>query len=157
MGMNKKETLKWLEQLADLMNEKGLNSIELDSEDFSLHLEKANPVASVVTSVAPTPAPALAMAPATAVEQVAPAQESLENHPGAVKSPIVGTVYLSSQPGSPPLVNEGDAVKEGQTLLIVEAMKVMNTIQAHKAGTLTKMLVSNEEPVEYGQVLAIIE
>src|SRR5690606_42055388 len=82
---------------------------------------------------------------------------SADDHPGAVKSPMVGTIYLAPEPGAAPFVRPGDMVSQGQTLLIVEAMKTMNPIGAPKAGKVVSVLVENEEPVEYGQPLAIIE
>ncbi len=77
-------------------------------------------------------------------------------HPGAVKSPMVGTVYLSPEPNAPAFVAVGDAVKEGQTLLLVEAMKTFNEIKAPHGGVLRQILVENQQPVEYGEILAII-
>ena len=79
-----------------------------------------------------------------------------EEHPGAVKSPMVGNVYFSSEPGSPPFVQEGDVVEVGQTLLIIEAMKVMNPIKAPRAGKISKILVKDGNPVEFDEVLMII-
>ncbi|MGB7406059.1 MAG: biotin/lipoyl-containing protein, partial [Pacificimonas sp.] len=81
----------------------------------------------------------------------------LKSHPGAVKSPMVGTVYLSPEPGAANFVKEGDEVNAGDTLLIVEAMKVMNPITAPKAGKVSKLCVENESPVEFDEVLAIVE
>jgi acetyl-CoA carboxylase biotin carboxyl carrier protein len=86
---------------------------------------------------------------------VAPAD--LRAHPGAVTSPMVGTAYLSPKPEEPPYAKIGDLVSEGQTLLVVEAMKTFNPIPAPRAGRLTQVLIANEQPVEYGQPLAIIE
>ena len=79
------------------------------------------------------------------------------SHPGSVKSPMVGTVYLQSDPGAPVFVKKGDTVSEGDTLLIIEAMKVMNPIKADKSGTVTQILVENAQPVEFGDVLVVIE
>lgn len=78
-------------------------------------------------------------------------------HPGAVKSPMVGTVYLQSEPGTPSFVKKGDQVKAGDTLVIIEAMKVMNPIKAEKAGTVSQILIENAQPVEFGEVLMVIE
>jgi acetyl-CoA carboxylase biotin carboxyl carrier protein len=80
-----------------------------------------------------------------------------QEHPGAVVSPMVGTVYLSPEPGAPPFFRKGDAVKAGDTLLIIEAMKVMNPIKAEKGGTVTQIPVENGKPVEFGEVLMVIE
>src|SRR5690606_37916506 len=79
------------------------------------------------------------------------------DHPGAVASPMVGTAYLSPEPSAPPFVKKGDSVNQGDTLLIIEAMKVMNPIKASKSGTVTQILVGNGKPVEYGDVLMVIE
>ena len=79
------------------------------------------------------------------------------NHPGAVVSPMVGTVYMQAEPGAPAFVKKGDVVNEGETLLIIEAMKVMNPIKASKSGTITQILVQSGQPVEYGDVLMVIE
>ena len=98
-----------------------------------------------------------ALAPAAAPAATpAPAAES-GPHPGSVPSPMVGTVYLSAEPGSKPFVAVGDSVSEGQTLLIIEAMKVMNQIPAPRSGTVTRICVQNAEPVEFGQALVVIE
>jgi acetyl-CoA carboxylase biotin carboxyl carrier protein len=103
----------------------------------------------------PPQAAAVAPVAATAVAAAAPADP--RNHPGAVTSPMVGTAYLSPKPEEPPYVKIGDAVSEGQTLMVVEAMKTFNPIPAPKSGRLIEILVANETPVEFGQPLAIIE
>jgi len=98
-------------------------------------------------------------APAEPAAEAAPSDTGadLAAHPGAVKSPMVGTAYLSSEPGAAPFVNPGDSVSEGQTLLIVEAMKTMNAIPAPKSGKVSQIIVGNEQPVEFGEVLIIID
>ncbi len=101
---------------------------------------------------APAAAPVVAAAPAAAPAEVAPAA-----HPGAVKSPMVGTVYLSGEPGAKAFVSVGSKVNEGDTLVIIEAMKVMNPITATRAGTVKQVLVQNAQPVEFDQPLVIIE
>ncbi|WP_328598845.1 acetyl-CoA carboxylase biotin carboxyl carrier protein, partial [Sandarakinorhabdus oryzae] len=97
--------------------------------------------------------------PATPAPAAAPAAggDDLKNHPGLVKSPIVGTAYLTPEPGAPAFISEGAAVKQGDTLLIIEAMKVMNPITAPKGGVVKAILVNSEQPVEYDQPLVIIE
>ena len=97
-------------------------------------------------------APSVITPPAGPPEEIAAA-----NHPGAVKSPMVGTVYLSGEPGAKPFVSPGQSVREGETLLIVEAMKVMNPILAPRAGTVTQVLVQDAQPVEFDQPLVIVE
>jgi acetyl-CoA carboxylase biotin carboxyl carrier protein len=100
------------------------------------------------------PAAAPAGAPSAAA---APAEPSFAAHPGAVKAPMVGTVYLSPQPEAPPFVKLGDTVSAGQPLLIIEAMKVMNQIRAPRAGRLAQILVDDGAPVEYGEVVMVLE
>lgn len=138
-------------QLAELLNETDLNEIEYESDDRRIRVvrhRKEMVVAPV--AAAPVAAP-IAAAPA------APIVEDFHTHPGALKSPMVGNVYLAADPSSPPFVKEGDTVKEGQTVVIIEAMKVMNPIKAHKSGVLKKVMVENGQPVEYDEVLMIIE
>ena len=105
---------------------------------------------------APAAAPVAAAAPAAAPAEAAGGDDH-SSHPGMVPSPMVGTVYMAPQPTSPDFIKVGDKVSEGATLLIIEAMKVMNPIPAPKSGTVKAILVANEEPVEYGQPLVVIE
>jgi acetyl-CoA carboxylase biotin carboxyl carrier protein len=95
--------------------------------------------------------------PGAAPAVAAPAVVDDANHPGAVKSPMVGTAYLSPEPGKPPFVNVGDKVAVGQTLLIIEAMKTFNPIKATKAGTVARIVIDNARAVEFGEVLMIVE
>ena len=96
-------------------------------------------------------------APAVISPSPAPARSSSVEHPGMVKAPMVGTAYLAPQPGDPPFVRLGDSVAEGQPLLIIEAMKVMNQIRAHRPGRVAQIVVADAQPVEYGAVLMLIE
>lgn len=140
-----------LGKLADLMAEKDLAELEICEGERSLRLARG--VAAAAYPAAPP-----AAVPAGREQAAAPVgEEAAASHPGAVLSPMVGTVYLSSQPGAPALVGPGDRVGEGQTLLIVEAMKVMNPILAPRAGTVTAILVEDAQPVEFGQPLLILE
>jgi acetyl-CoA carboxylase biotin carboxyl carrier protein len=142
-------------QLAELLNQNELTEIEVEDGERRIVVKREVHVAAAapVAAAPPPPAPAAGPAPfAAAGASAAPA-----SHPGAVKSPMVGTVYLSGEPGSRPFVAPGDTVKEGDTLLIVEAMKVMNQIQAPRAGTVSAVLVVDAQPVEYDQPLVIIE
>jgi acetyl-CoA carboxylase biotin carboxyl carrier protein len=137
-------------RLARLLDETGLSEIEFAEGQKRIRVTRqVAPVAAVHAPIAAAPAPAPA-APA-------PAAVPAAKHPGALASPMVGTAYLSPEPGAPPFVRVGDAVKAGQTLLIVEAMKVMNPIKAHRAGTVTQVLVEDAQPVEFGEVLMVIE
>jgi acetyl-CoA carboxylase biotin carboxyl carrier protein len=150
---SKSET-KLVEELADILDASGLAEIEYETEAVSIRLSRVTGAAPVA-DVAPAPAAAPAAAPATEAPAAAPANPA--SHPGAVTSPMVGTVYSSPEPDAPAFISEGDTVKAGQTLFIVEAMKVMNPITAPKAGTVTNILVQNAQPVEFGEALVIIE
>src|SRR5690606_42150036 len=112
-----------------------------------------------VVAPAPQAAPAANPAVEPAAESAAPAPAAAldARHPGAVTSPMVGTVYTAPEPGTPDFVKPGDRVREGQTLLLIEAMKTFNEIRAPRAGVVTHILVRNEQPVEYGDVLLILE
>ncbi len=140
-----------IRRLARLMDETGLSEIEVADGDRSLRV--ARPTGTAVAAVAPAPAVAAAAAPAVDAPAAAPGSPPA----GAVTSPMVGTVYLASEPGARPFVKAGDRVAEGDTLLIVEAMKVMNPIRATQAGTVREILVQDSQPVEFGEVLLILE
>jgi acetyl-CoA carboxylase biotin carboxyl carrier protein len=142
-----------IRQLADLLTEKDLSEIEVEDGDRRIVVQRkisAGPVAAPAPAVA---APSAAPAPAPA----AAAEENPANHPGVVKSPMVGTVYLSPEPTASAFVASGTRVKDGDTLLIIEAMKVMNPITAPRAGTVKSILVQDAQPVEFDQPLVIIE
>ena len=146
-----------IRNLAELLNETGLTEIEVAEGDMRVRVTKS----VQMTAVAPM-MPAAQMAPASAAPTAAQptpvaAVASLDKHPGAVKSPMVGTVYLQPDPSAAKFVSIGQAVKAGDTLLIIEAMKVMNPIKADKAGTVKDILVQDASPVEFGEVLVIIE
>ena len=148
----------YIAKLAELLQRTGLTEIEISEGDARVRVAKKVPrvveVEAVPSASAAAIRPAPTTAPAVAEEPAKPVDAS---HPGAVKSPMVGTVYLASEPGSPSFVAVGDTVSEGQTLLIIEAMKVMNAIRATRAGKVTQILVENASPVEYGEALMIIE
>ena len=110
-----------------------------------------------VPAVQPVAAAAATSVPAKAGEAAADATGNPADHPGAVKSPMVGTVYTAPEPDAPAFITEGDSVSQGQTILIVEAMKVMNPITAPKTGTVVKIFVQNAQPVEFGEALVIVE
>ncbi len=141
-----------IRDLANLLSETNLSEIEVEQNGLRLRVARQAGGAFVAAAApAPVAASTAALAPA------APAEGDYANHPGAVISPMVGTIYTSSEPDAPAFIREGDQVTEGQTLLIVEAMKTMNNIPAPKAGRVAKILVSNEQPIEFGEVLVIIE
>jgi acetyl-CoA carboxylase biotin carboxyl carrier protein len=142
-------------QLAELLTQNELTEIEVEDGDRRIVVKReVHMVAGLPTAAAPPPPPAAA---APAGFQASGASVAPASHPGAVKSPMVGTVFLSGEPGAKPFVAPGDQVKEGDTLVIVEAMKVMNQIQAPRAGTIVEVLVVDAQPVEYDQPLVIIE
>ena len=139
-------------KLADLLQETGLNEIEYEVNNHRIRVAKGAAVASFAAAPAAAPHPA-PCAPAP----VANAGGAEAIPAGAVTAPMVGTVYVASSPGTPPFVKVGDSVSEGQTLLIIEAMKVMNPLAAPRAGTVTQILISDGQPVEYGEPLLVIE
>ncbi|GGA60088.1 acetyl-CoA carboxylase biotin carboxyl carrier protein [Pelagibacterium lentulum] len=150
--------------IAELVNEANLAEIELEQDDFRIRVTRTLPAKEVVHVGAPAgyaaPAPAAAPAAATAPASspaAAPAAEDLASNPGTLTSPMVGTAYMAPEPGAKPFVEIGSKVAEGQTVLIVEAMKTMNQIPAHKSGTVTRILVDDASPVEYGEPLLVIE
>jgi acetyl-CoA carboxylase biotin carboxyl carrier protein len=142
-------------RLAGILNDTGLSEIEVERGDLKIRVSRtlmAAPVA--VQAAAPAPLAVAAAAPAAAEPQAT--GEALP--PGeVVKSPMVGTVYLQSQPGANPFVKVGDTVTQGQTLLIIEAMKTMNPIPAPKAGVVRAVMAEDGQPVEFGEPLAVIE
>lgn len=143
---------KLVRELAELLGETGLSEIEVEDGDRKIRVARTmTAVAAPVAVAAPAPA-----APAPAVAAPAAAPAPAEDHANAVKSPMVGTVYLSPEPGAAAFVSVGQAVKAGDTLLIVEAMKVMNAITAPAAGTVKAILVENAQPVEYDQPLVVV-
>ena len=153
-----------IKDLAELLNATGLTEIEIESGGMRIKVARSGGHAATAYVPAPPPvetpvaAPAAAQASteAAASSDSAPAEDPA-SHPGAVKSPMVGTAYLSPEPGAAAFIKVGDAVSEGQTLLIVEAMKTMNPIIAPRAGKITQIIVQNEQPVEFDQPLVIIE
>ncbi|WP_210417580.1 acetyl-CoA carboxylase biotin carboxyl carrier protein [Novosphingobium sp. EMRT-2] len=140
-------------ELAELLAETGLSEIEVEDGERKIRVARtltAAPPAQTVAVAAPAPVAAAAPAAAPAAPQ------PVEDHANAVKSPMVGTVYLSPEPTAPAFISLGQNVKAGETLLIVEAMKVMNAITAPAAGTVKAILVENAQPVEYDQPLVVI-
>ena len=152
--MAKLPSSKTIKELAELLSETGLTEIEVETGDMRIKVARqGTAVSAVVPQVAAAPTAAEA---APEPKEAAPAPAPAD-HPGGVKSPMVGTAYLAPEPGSANFVKVGDTVSEGQTILIVEAMKTMNPIGAPKSGKVTQILVSNEQPVEFNEVLMIIE
>jgi acetyl-CoA carboxylase biotin carboxyl carrier protein len=144
-----------IRELAELLTETGLTEIEVEQGGMRLRVSRqAAPLVSHLPMAAAIPVHP-AEIPAAAAEAAAPARRE-GPAPGAVTSPMVGTVYVSPQPGAPPFVKVGDSVKEGDTLLIVEAMKTMNPIVAPRGGTVSELCVADSQPVEFGQTLLVL-
>lgn len=155
-----------IRSIAELLNKENLAEIEIEHEDFRVRVTRSHPNEGV-TYAQPQYAPAQQvfapaapqpMAPAGSVAPAAPAAaEDLASNPGTLTSPMVGTAYRAPEPGKPAFIEVGAKVSEGQTLLIIEAMKTMNQIPAHRSGTVTRILVQDAQPVEYGEPLVVIE
>ena len=148
--------------LAGLLSETGLTEIEYAIGNHRIRVAREPAGSAAPAANGHAPSPPLAVAPSPPVESAAApgattAAASAAAHPGAVTSPIVGIAYLAPEPGAPPFVRIGDSVGEGQTLLIIEAMKVMNQIRAPHAGRVTQIFAEDGEPVEYGAALMLIE
>lgn len=140
-----------IRELAKLLDETGLTEIEVEREGMRVRVARQSVTHVVAASGGGIPAPTAVPIP-LAADVVDPAK-----HPGVVSSPMVGTAYRSPEPGAKPFVEIGSTVKIGDTLLVVEAMKVMNQIQAPRGGTVTQILFEDTQPVEYGAPLMIIE
>jgi acetyl-CoA carboxylase biotin carboxyl carrier protein len=148
--------VKLVRELAKMLDATNLTEIEVADGDRRIRVAR-KPAAQNATYGAPMAAPAAATAPTAAAPAAAPAAEApAPSHANAVKSPMVGTCYLGPEPDAPDFVKVGDMVKPGQTLLIVEAMKVMNPITAPAGGTVKAILVENGQPVEYDQPLIVV-
>ena len=145
---------KLVRELAELLAETGLSEIEVEDGERKIRVARQL-TAAPATQVA-VAAPAPVAAPAAAAAPAAPAAAPAEDHANAVKSPMVGTCYLAAEPGAANFVAVGQSVKAGETLLIIEAMKVMNPITAPRGGTVTAILVDNAQPVEFDQPLVVI-
>lgn len=143
---------EFIRKLAAILQETNLGEIEMADGERRIRVARpAAPVAAAEAQAAPAAAP-----PASATSAAPASGEDPAGHAGAVKSPMVGTAYLSPEPGKPVFVSLGDKVMVGQTLLIIEAMKTFNPIKAPRAGTVTQILIDNAQPVEFGQPLMIV-
>ena len=154
--------VSFIRALAELLRENDLTELQVKrkyGEDDSLNVRVSRQTQVVTTVSVPAAAPAAFAAPASAPAAAAAPAASADpaSHPGAVTSPMVGTVYLAPEPGAAAFVTVGQQVKEGDTILIIEAMKTMNQIPAPRSGKLTRLLVEDGAPVEYGAPLVIIE
>ena len=146
-------------KLADILKDTGLTEIEVETGGLKIRVARELTAAPTTVQYAAEPAPAAAAPAAAPVAAAAPAAEAAPAAPAgdAVKSPMVGTVYLSPQPGAEQFIKVGQTVTAGQTLLIVEAMKTMNPIPAPRAGKIVEILVTDAQPVEFGEPLVILE
>ena len=142
-------------ELAALLDETGLGEIEIEREGVRVRVARRVSIEAGTAVGVPAQAVQTLAQPAEAAAKKA--VDDPAKHPGAVKSPMVGTAYLAPEPGAAPFIEVGTRVAQGQTILIIEAMKTMNHIPASKAGTVTAILVTNGQPVEFGEPLAIIE
>ena len=162
---NRDKDVQFIEALAVLLREHDLNEVEVNREfgpDDSLTVRVAK--GGQVVATAPVSNPAIAAAPIQGITPVSDTNQASDassddpaNHPGAVTSPMVGTVYMQPEPGAPAFISVGASISEGDTLLIVEAMKTMNQIPAPKSGIVKRILVEDGAAVEFGSPLAIIE
>jgi acetyl-CoA carboxylase biotin carboxyl carrier protein len=151
--------------IAELLNEQDLAEIEIEREDLRVRVTRSfasapHPAPVYMPQPPQTPQPPAVpqpVAPPGSAAHIAASADELAANPGTLTSPMVGTAYLASEPGKPPFVTVGSKVSEGQTVLIIEAMKTMNQIPAHKSGTISRILVEDTQPVEYGQPLVVIE
>jgi acetyl-CoA carboxylase biotin carboxyl carrier protein len=149
---------KLVEGLTAILDASNLTELEFETEEISIRLSRGSTAVAPAMMPAPAAMPAAPAAGAPATPAAASdADTDIASHPGALKSPMVGTVYLAPEPDAPLFAKEGEQVKKGQTLFIVEAMKVMNPITAPADGKLTRVLVDNAQPIEFDQPLAIIE
>ena len=144
-------------KLAALLDETGLAEMEIQQGTFRIRIAKPAAMPQSFVSMAAAVGTPVAAAPAAAAATTPEITAIGPNTPGAVCSPMVGNVYLSSKPGAAPFIREGDTVREGQTLLIVEAMKVMNPIAAPRGGVVKRIMVQDAQPVEYNEVLIVLE
>jgi acetyl-CoA carboxylase biotin carboxyl carrier protein len=143
-----------IRELAKLLDETGLSEIEIDRDGLRVRVARGGLVSATAAVAAAPPAEAASLI------NPPPSKPSAHDpiaHPGCLRSPMVGTAYLAPEPGAANFVEVGTRVTQGQTILIIEAMKTMNHIPAQKAGTVTRILVGNRQPVEFGEPLAIIE
>jgi acetyl-CoA carboxylase biotin carboxyl carrier protein len=149
--------LALVDNLADILNATGLSEIELEQKGIRVRVSRQMTVAAQVAAPAAAIAPPATAATAQIAQPSRTEAAPTAEHPGTVKSPMVGTSYLAPSPGASNFVEVGSEVKQGQTLLIIEAMKTMNQIPAPKSGKVTAILIGNGQPVEFGEALMVIE
>jgi acetyl-CoA carboxylase biotin carboxyl carrier protein len=147
----------FIRKLAAILEDTNLGEIEMADGERRIRVARPTTVAAAPAPFAVAPVAAAGSIAAMPIAVEAAAAADIGKHPGAVKSPMVGTAYLAPEPGKPVFVHVGDKVAVGQTLLIIEAMKTFNPIKAAKAGTVSQILIENARPVEFGEVLMIVE
>ena len=147
----------FVRDLAEILDRAGLAELEYESDAVAIRLSRVTAPVAAVAPVAAAPFAAAAPAAAAVVDNAADIAANPADHPGAVTSPMVGTIYTAPEPDAPAFITEGVSVTAGQTLFIVEAMKVMNPITAPKSGMVVKIFVQNAQPVEFGEALVIVE
>lgn len=152
---------KEIQELIDYISNSGLAEVKIKTEEFELSIKKYAESASVAAApamvAAPAPAPAPAPAASTPAPAAAPAPAATPSNLVEIKSPMIGTFYLTPNPDSSPFVSEGSSIKAGQTVCIIEAMKLFNEIESEISGKIVKILVSNATPVEYDQPLFLVD
>ncbi|MBX2834726.1 MAG: acetyl-CoA carboxylase biotin carboxyl carrier protein [Micavibrio sp.] len=142
-----------IKELAGLLDETGLTEIEVADGDKAIRVSKGGGVVAAAPSYPNT----MTADPGLPQQASVSTDNAAHSHPGAITSPMVGTVYLQPEPGADSFIAKGQTVKAGDTLVIIEAMKVMNPIKAEKSGTVTQILIEDGQPVEYGDVMMVIE
>ncbi|MFM7083825.1 MAG: acetyl-CoA carboxylase biotin carboxyl carrier protein [Hyphomicrobium sp.] len=150
---------KIIRDLADLLNDTGLTEIEIEKDGLKVRVARNIAISAITHSTPSHPVPSApsAVASHTTSPTSGHSPSDPNAHPGAIKSPMVGTAYRSPEPSAPPFIEVGTRIQQGDTLLIIEAMKTMNQIPAPRSGTVTAIFFENGQPVEFGEVLAIIE
>ncbi len=155
---------KEIQDLIEFISQCGMDEVNIETEQIKLHVKKHSEmkqVSSPVPVMAPSPAPApvIASAPAPVAEAPKPTPAPADDSAGyiTIKAPMIGTFYRTPNPDSPPFVNVGDKIEKGQTVCIIEAMKLFNEIESDVSGTLVKVVADNSSPVEYDQVLFLID
>lgn len=157
--------LKQIKSLLNLISESGVNEVYIEEGDFKIKVKKqSDTVQHVVQSASPQTVPIVEVAPSAPVSHAQPTKQTTESAAPVskstgttIKSPIVGTYYAAPSPDAKPFISVGDTVSKGDTLCIIEAMKIMNEIESEHSGTITKILVKNGQPVEYDQPLFEID
>ncbi len=156
---------KEIRDLIDFISKSGLNEVSIETEDLKIAIKRDAETRVIESSAAPAPVAAAAPAPAPAPAAAPAAEAPKADAPAAggdsnyveVKSPMIGTFYRTPNPDSPPFVSVGDKIEKGQTVCIVEAMKLFNEIETEVSGTIVKVMVENASPVEYDQVLFLVD